>query len=133
APCPQTDAASGRAGQVGGRLWGGPAVAAGDHVNLPAPKCRAYQRIILTPFPKLHAACLPLAHYTICSGLLPSAPTVKGSPRSADSLFFYPKSLTPLRYRRIREQTCDSRKACLQDRVQAACRRRTCRYRILFE
>ena len=60
------------AGQVDGRLSGGPALAAGDHLNLPAPKCHRYQRIIQTPFSKLHAECLPLAHCTICCGLLPS-------------------------------------------------------------
>ena len=38
------------AGQVDGRLRGGPALAARDHLNLPAPKCRRYQRICRPPF-----------------------------------------------------------------------------------
>src|ERR1019366_1123141 len=49
-PCPKTHPASGRRGQVDGRLRGGPAVAARDHLNLPAPECRAYQRICRPPF-----------------------------------------------------------------------------------
>ena len=52
-PCPKTDPARGRRGQVDGGLWAGPAVAARDHLNLPAPKCRRYQRICTPPFLKL--------------------------------------------------------------------------------
>src|ERR1019366_6171295 len=46
---PKPDPAGGRRGQVDGRLRAGPAVAAGEHLNLPPSKCRADQRI--SPLP----------------------------------------------------------------------------------